>query len=331
MKNNKNKFPSLTDVPVLLMIFVRPKQLSGSFNAIKEARPSKLLIVSDGPRDSHPTDRVLNDECKEMVKDIDWECEVFHKYSEVNRGMYVTAYNAFKWAFSLVDRLIFIEDDVVPNFSFFSFCEEMLNKYENDLRIHTIGGMNHLGIYNPPTADYFFSKAGSIWGFAIWKRTYELFDYDLKFNEDPYHKKMLIESFHKSHRIHVKKSIELKRQNFLKNQEMGDFEFINAASFFLSSGLMILPKYNLISCHGISENAEHNVNHPLKLPKSIRRLFNMKTYELQFPLKHPNYIIADIKYEELVYKIMGNSRLIRFSRRIEGIIRRIFYGFILRK
>ncbi len=207
MINTNNKFPALTDVPVLLMIFVRPKQLTDSFNAIKKARPSKLLIVSDGPRDSHPTDKDLNDICKKIVEDIDWECEVHYRYSEVNRGMYVTAYDAFKWAFSLVDRLIFIEDDVVPNQSFFKFCEEMLNKYENDLRVHTICGLNHLGVYEDPTADYFFSKAGSIWGFALWKRTYDTFEYDLRFNEDLYYKKLLVNSFHKAYRKYLKNSI----------------------------------------------------------------------------------------------------------------------------
>jgi hypothetical protein len=328
---NEKKLISLTDVPVLLMIFVRPDKLSKSFAAIKKARPSTLLIVSDGPRDSHPNDKILNDQCKAIVNEIDWDCKVHHQYSDINRGMYVTGYNAFKWAFTLVDRLIFLEDDIVPNQSFFKFCEEMLLKYENDLRVHSIMGMNHAGIYKPPTADYFFSKGGSIWGFAMWKRTFETFEFDLRINDDAYHKDILLNSFPKTYRKQIKEKIVAKRDKFLSNNELGDFELINAISFFLNNGLMIIPKYNLISCHGISENAGHNVNHPLKLPKSVRRLFYMKTYELQFPLKHPSYMIADIKYEELVYKIMGNSRLIRFTRRIEGIIRRIFYGFILRK
>jgi hypothetical protein len=331
MIKNIDLFPALTDVPVLLMIFVRPKQLTESFNSIKKARPSKLLIVSDGPRKSHPNDKELNDDCKKIVEDIDWECEVFHQYSEINKGMYVTAYNAFKWAFSLVDRLIFLEDDIVPNLSFFKFCEEMLEKHKNDLRIHSICGMNHLGTYQPPQADYFFSKRGSVWGFALWKRTYELFEYDLKFNEGIYHKNLLLNSFPKIDQEIIKKSIELKRNKFLQKGEMADFELVFGASLYLQSGLIIIPKRNLISCHGISENAGHNVNHPLKLPKSIRRLFYMKTYELDFPIKHPKYVITDPNYENLVYKIMGKNNFVRFSRRVESLVRRFFYGVILKK
>lgn len=325
------KFPALTNIPVLLMIFVRPEKLVESFGEVKKARPSKLLIVSDGPRLTHPNDKKLNEECKKIVLDIDWECEIFYKYSEVNQGMYVTAYESLKWAFGLVDRLVFLEDDVVPNQSFFPFCEELLEKYKDDLRIHSICGMNHAGIYTPPTADYFFAKAGSIWGFALWKRTFDTFEYDLNFSQDVYSFNLLINSYQKTYRKHKKEAILSKRNKFEENNEMGDFELINSASFFLSNGVMIIPKKNMINCIGISENAGHNVNHPLKLPKSLRRLFYMETYELSFPISHPKYVIADPDYEKLVLNYMGKNGLVRFSRRVEGIIRRLFYGAILKK
>lgn len=323
MENKKS--PSLTTTPVFLMIFVRPEKLIESFKAVKRARPSTLLIVSDGPRLTHPNDKALNDECKAMVLDIDWECEVFYKYSDINQGMYVTAYEGLKWAFSLVDRLIFLEDDVVANQSFFYFCEELLEKYKDDARIHCICGMNHNGIYDPPSADYFFAKAGSIWGFALWKRTFETFEYDLNFSQDTYSLNLLVNSYHKTYRQEIKKSILLKRKKFEDNNEMGDFELINGASFFLNNRLMIIPKKNMIKCIGISENAGHNVNHPLKLPKSIRRLFYIKTYELTFPIKHPRYIIADPDYREIVLSIMGKNKLVRFARRVEGVLRRVLY------
>jgi hypothetical protein len=245
--------------------------------------------------------------------------------------MYVTAYEGLKWAFSQVDKLIFLEDDVVPNQSFFPFCEELLEKYKDDLRIHTICGMNHEGIYKPPPYDYFFAKSGSIWGFALWKRTFDTFDYDLNFSLDPYSLNLLIQSYDKSYRKNVKEMILYKRKKFEDNDEKGDFELINGASFFLQHGLMIIPTKNMISCHGISENASHNVNHPLKLPKSIRRLFYMKTYELNFPIKHPKYVIADSDYEKLVLNYMGKNKLVRLSRRVEGIIRRLFYSVLLKK
>jgi hypothetical protein len=327
----KSKLPSLTDVPVFLMIFVRPEQLKESFTAIKKARPSKLFIVSDGPRTSHPNDSILNNKCKEIVLEIDWECEVHHKYSEVNQGMYVTCYEGLKWAFDQVDRLIFLEDDIVPNQSFFPFCEELLEKYKNDSRIHSICGMNHVGVYESPSADYFFARAGSIWGFAIWKRTFDTFEYDLNFTQDKYSFDLLINSYEKTYRKEIKNAIISKRKRWEENMEKGDFELISSASFFLNNRLMIIPSRNMICCRGISENSGHNTNHPLKLPKSIRRLFDMKTHELKWPLKHPKYIITDTNYEKLVLKCMGKNKSIRLFRKIEYIMRRLFYGILLRK
>lgn len=321
-----SKHPALIDVPVFLMFFVRPNELTLTFNAIKKARPSTLILVSDGPRLTHVNDKELNEKCKQIVSEIDWECTVYQKYSDINQGMFVTAYESFKWAFEKVDKFIFLEDDVVPNNSFFKFCETLLEKYKNDLRVHTICGMNHNEVYTKPTADYFFSKAGSIWGFAIWKRTFESFEYNLAFNDDEYAKNLLIKSYPKNFQKKIKQEIESKRKLFLEKNKMGDFELVNGASFFLQNGLMIVPTKNLISCHGISENAEHNVNNPKKTPKAIRRLFNMKTYEMQFPLQHPKYVIADTEYESMVHKIMGNSNFIKFSRRIEAIIRQFIYS-----
>ena len=315
------KKKSLIDTPVLLMLFVRPEQLLKSFNAVKLARPSKLFLLSDGPRKNYDSDKELNDKCKEIVEDINWECEVYHKYSKLNQGMYITAYEGFKWCFSFVDRVIFLEDDIVANQSFFKFCDELLEKYKNDLRIHSICGMNHVGQYDGPASDYFFSKQGSIWGFALWKRTFDSFEYNLNFTQDKYSFNLFLNSIPKNNRRSIKSNIILKRKNWEENNELGDFELISFAAFHLQNGLRIIPKNNMISCHGISENSGHSVNNKLKLPKSIRSLFFMKTYEISFPIKHPNYVIGDSKYDELVLKYMGVNNVIRFFRKVETKLR----------
>lgn len=59
-----------------------------------------------------------------------------------------------KWAFSIVDKCIILEDDIVPSLSFFPFCIELLNRYEDDKRIDRICGMNLLGTYETGS-DYF--------------------------------------------------------------------------------------------------------------------------------------------------------------------------------
>ncbi|WP_395046121.1 hypothetical protein [Flavobacterium sp.] len=326
------KKKAISKVPVLLMFFVRPEKLMHSFEAVKKARPEKLFLVSDGPRVTHPNDKYLNDQCRVIVDDIDWECEVHHFYSEENKGMHYIAMTAFKKTFEIVDRLIFLEDDVVPCQSFFPYCEELLEKYKDDLRIQKICGMNHQGVYESPSADYFFSKAGSIWGFALWKRTFEAFEEDLAFTQDAYHFNLLLKSLPKTINGSAKRnSILLRKQWEADQNTVVPYELANAASFYLNNSLLIVPKKNMINCMGISANAGHNVDHPLKLPSVIRSLFYMKTYELTFPLKHPKYIINDVDYEKIVLNKMGKNKFILFTRRVEGVLRRIFYGYLLKK
>lgn len=313
----------LIDVPVFITFFVRPEKFSLVFDEIRKARPKTLFLVADGPREGFPDDFRLNEECKLIAANIDWECEVYRRYSDVNLGIDNNSYWGLKWAFQYVDRLIFLEDDILPSQSFFKFCDELLEKYLHDQRIYMISGMNHLGVYRKPSSDYFFSRAGSIWGFAIWKRSFELFEENLDYVTDEYALKLLKEScptfYRKSFLVEAKKQ----RLKSLETGKISSFESLSGAAFYLNNGLILVSSKNLISCLGISENSGHSVNNKYKLPKAIRNLFFMKTYDLKLPIKHPRYILADLEYEKMLYKIMGKNIYVGFYRRVEGIIRRI--------
>jgi len=185
--------------------------------------------------------------------------------------------------------------------------------------------MNHLGHYKKPTADYFFSKAGSIWGFAIWKRTFNLLEPDLSYTTDKYALKLIKEACPKANQNHFLIESKRQRDKTLTTGKIVSFEMLTGASFFLSNGLLIIPKKNLISCIGISENSGHSVNHPKKLPRATRNLFYMATYNLDFPLVHPKYYSPDIEYEKMVYKRLGLGSVITFFRKVEGKLRRMVF------
>ena len=160
--------PSLVDVPVLILFFNRPQQLSQVFEQVRKARPSKLFLYQDGPRGERDLPGIKA--CREVVDQIDWECEVHRKYQEKNYGCDPSEYISQKWAFSMVDKCIVLEDDDVPSVSFFTFCKEMLDRYEQDTRITMIAGFNNEEITPDVPYDYFFASTFSIWGWASWKR-----------------------------------------------------------------------------------------------------------------------------------------------------------------
>lgn len=166
--------PALVDVPVLILFFNRPQQLSQVFEQVKKARPSRLFLYQDGARNEHDLPGIKA--CREIVSQIDWECEVERFYQEKNFGCDPSEYISQKWAFSKVDKCIVLEDDDVPSVSFFRFCKEMLDKYEHDTRISMIAGFNPEEISKDIPYDYFFATTFSIWGWASWKRVVDQWD-----------------------------------------------------------------------------------------------------------------------------------------------------------
>ena len=136
------KYPAKTDIAVLLLFFTRSDTFRQVFEAVRQARPSKLLLYQDGPRGERDLPGI--EACREIASDehIDWACEVHRQYLDHNQGCDPSGFRSHQWAFSLADKVIVLEDDVVPAQSFFPFCKEMLDRYENDERISMIAGFN---------------------------------------------------------------------------------------------------------------------------------------------------------------------------------------------
>jgi hypothetical protein len=299
----------------------RPRQFSLVFDQIKLARPSKLFLYQDGPRQNHPDDLLNILKCREIATNIDWDCEVNRFYQETNYGCDPSEYLAQKWFFSYVDQGIVLEDDDVPSQSFFPFCKEMLERYANDERINFIAGMNHLGEYSRFNESYFFSSTCSIWGWATWKRTIDQWDDKLSFLNDSSCLELL--------KINMgKKLFNNKMKSWITHKNLGIpfYESILDSSVLLNSQFNIIPAKNLISNIGISESSTHSSDTLKKLPRKIRKLFFMKTYELEFPLKHPKYILIDNYYSKKVNKILANGYpLIKYMRRIETKIYKSYF------
>ncbi len=309
------------DVPVMLFIFVRPHTLTKVFEVISDVKPSVLFLVSDGPRENVPTDKEKILKSREVVDTIDWDCEVHRLYSDTNQGMYETERMAREYAFKYVDRLILLEDDVIPSKSFFKFCGELLEEYKDDYRINRICGMNHLGVYKEPSSDYFFSKEGSIWGYAIWKRTHENYDYSFHYSEDKYTIKRLMENTLKGKKMKAK-YLNFPKGIFVDGKRPGP-EFFLSSACELYHQLNIVSSINLVKNIGVGQESTNSGKEYRLLPKGIRRVFNMETYEHSFPLQHPKYVIEDRRYLKKVYRIMGwGHPLVILYRKIEIFLRK---------
>lgn len=316
--------PYKTDVAVLLLFFTRTRETKLVFEAIKEARPSKLFLYQDGPREGrNDIDGIM--ECRKIVEDIDWECEVYKNYLKKNQGCDPSGFMARKWMFSIVDKGIVLEDDCVPSQSFFPYCKELLDRYENDPRIEMICGMNTLGTYDCGDQDYFFSTSGSIWGCAYWKRVIDEWDGNYTFLNDSYACSLIEDQLGKEY---GKNYLDLCRKRALEKKEY--FESIQGSDWLLNSRLNIIPKRNMISNVGLTPDAVHTVGaNLLHLPRKIRTLYYAKTYDVVFPLRHPKYLANDRKYVKQLNDVMKGTKLERVFhlRSIEAFCNRLFPFF----
>lgn len=311
------KHPYKTDIAVLMLFFNRPNTFRHVFAAVREARPSKLFLYQDGARDGNEKDLPGVAECREIASDenIDWDCEVHRMYQTRNYGCDPSEYISQKWAFSIVDKCIILEDDDVPSQSFFPFCKEMLDRYENDDRITMVSGFNTDETTNGVPYDYFFTSAFSIWGWASWRRVVDKWDGDYGFMSDDFNRRQL-ESIVKERGY---------RTDFMKmcadHAAAGKpfYESVFWASMLMNNGLAIMPTHNMVSNIGATVDSTHYS--ALKtMPHGMRRIFTMKRHDVAFPLKHPKYVMEYMPYKHHLYRTMGwNHPWVKIVRSLEEL------------
>lgn len=306
------KYSSKIDLSVLMLFFNRPDTLQLVFNEVKKARPARLFLYQDGPRNEQDMENVLA--CRRIVEDIDWECIVHKNYQEQNYGCDPSGFLSQQWAFSLTDKCAVLEDDCVPSQSFFRFCKEMLDKYEHDERIVLIEGFNNEEVTTDVEGDYFFTSFFSIWGWASWSRVINQRDGSYSFMDNP---------------ISVRQLKALVKQRGVRNDFMQMcrehkmagkpyFESVFWSYMLLNSGLAIMPTHNLVNNVGLTAGSTHYSNNLATLPHGLRRIFTMKRFELQFPLQEPSYMLDHVAYKERAYRINAwNHPWIKIGRSLE--------------
>ncbi|MEX2151180.1 MAG: hypothetical protein WD793_13295 [Steroidobacteraceae bacterium] len=155
------------DTAVLLLAFNRPDTTLRVFDAIRKARPARLYVAVDGPRAARDGEAALCEEVRRIASAVDWPCALHTRFREENLGCKRSVSSAIDWFFSQQDRGIILEDDCLPSASFFRFCEELLQRFEDDPRVFSVQG-NFFGGARNAEASYLYSKMFYMWGWASW-------------------------------------------------------------------------------------------------------------------------------------------------------------------
>lgn len=272
------------DTPVALIIFNRPDTTELVFAEIARAKPAKLLIIADGPRKDHPEDRQKCAAARAIINRVDWECEVLKNYSGVNLGCGKRPSTGISWVFTHVDRAIILEDDCVPNPTFFRFCDELLERLHDDERVMQINGNNFQFGHNRTSYSYFFSRHNICWGWASWRRAWRYFDMGVKLWPT------LRDTSWLQDIAEHPGAVEYWRDKFDRaydsegNIDYWDYQWTFAC--WANNGLSVSPNTTLVSNIGFGKEATHT-----KSPNTI--LAELPSDEMAFPLQHPPYIARD--------------------------------------
>lgn len=306
------------DIAVLCIFFARPEQFAKSFEQVRKARPRVLLLWQDGPREGRPDDIENIMKCREIADNIDWECEVHRNYHDKNMGCDPSTFYSHKWAFSIVDKCIILEDDVVTSDSFFPFCKDLLDKYENDTRVDRICGQTLYGGVPDKRYSYFFGRSGSSIGWASWRRVAETWEEDYGFINDDYYVDL---ARHRFNNKRFEKSVAKIKQR--QKEGIPYWENIIGMRTTLHSGLVIYPTVNMVENVGTSANATHAPDDISELPKEIQQIFITHAEEIEFPLKHPPYVIEDYHYFDEIMSHREPNFGRKLHRKLEHAYRKI--------
>jgi len=247
----------LFKTPILFIVFNRPDTTDIVFKRIREIKPRQLFVAADGPREGKKGEMEKCEEVRNIIrKGIDWECDLHLKFSETNLGCGRAESSAMLWFFEAVGEGIVVEDDTLPDLSFFNFCEQLLDRYRNDDSIKMICGNNFQNGRSRGDGSYYFSRYTHSWGYASWWRAWKDYDFNLeKINGEEF-RSLLDENFEKEDEQEYWRAVY---KNFRDGKfDTWDFQFL--FTMWKNGGKTIIPNANLVTNIGFGNNATHTVN-----------------------------------------------------------------------
>ena len=267
--------------PVVFIIFNRPELAARVFSEIVKVRPTQLFVISDGPRRNICGEAARVAQSRAIIERVNWPCKILTNYSDHNMGCRARVSSGIDWVFQQVSEAIVLEDDCLPDITFFRFCQELLEKYRHDQRVGMISGNNFQFNFTINSDSYYFSNLNHIWGWATWADRWQN-DYDVELRHWP--------RVRDENRVRDWFATQQERDAFAFNLdrtyalEIDTWDYQWNFGSRLNGRLSIMPNVNLISNIGFGVEATHTKEH--------NEFSNLPTTPIVFPLQHPTAIFA---------------------------------------
>ena len=83
------------------------------------------------------------------------------------------------------------------------------------------------------------------------------------------------------------------------------YETLIQAALLLNGQMSIVPRHNMISNIGVTDESTHYAGSIATTPRGLRRIFTMGRHNLERPLRHPADVIDHVAFRRRVYRIMA--------------------------
>lgn len=301
-------------IPVALFTFKRKDTVFRIIDQLSIVKPEKLYIISDGPRNQIEKEIIID--VRKSIEDyISWDCEIIRNYADENKGVYNRIGEGAKWVFSMEEKAIFLEDDNLPEITFFRFCEELLDYHKDNSQVLWICGTNYLKESCPSDgSSYMFTKHLLPCGWASWSSKFlKYYDGELSLlNEKSIIKRISREYWNKA--LFNQEMLLVKKTKYLLENDKRKASWDRQMSFSIrAQGLYgISPTRNQIENIGVDIHSIHGGTSFKNV--MTRRFCGIKTLPLEFPLIHPKIILRDIEYEKktgniILYPLMTRIKI----------------------
>ncbi len=311
MTNNNLEFipPDPLNTAVLFLVFNRLDTTKQVFEAIRQAKPPRLYIAADGARErKEGEEERVNVVRNYIISNIDWECEVKTFFRERNFGCKMAIIEAIDWFFVNEEMGIILEDDCLPNQSFFLFCEELLGKYSENTSVSAISGTNINGI-SSTESDYFYSLIGGNWGWATWRSSWNNFHSDITSFLTDENLSIIESNLNNKRLFSAVKSIYKNNIDSMEN-DAWDFQWLFIR--LLNNQLTVVPKRNLISNIGFIADSTHTSD-------TESPLANLKSYPIDWPMNFPTNFDVNSEYDQSNSKYFSPSIVDRIISKLKRV------------
>lgn len=291
-------FPSFL-TPVLLLVFNRPDQTEALIATLRGIRPARVYVHADGARAHVSGESEKVAAVREIIEQIDWPCAVETLYRTENKGLRAGVFGALEWFFEQEEQGIILEDDCLPDTTFFPFCAELLERYAENHEVMHIGGSNvaekqtrHL------PESYFFTKFSFVWGWATWRRAWQKMRLDL----DGLAAFEAADSLANTLQNPMARAYLYDKFRATRSKQNNSWAYAWFYSILINKGLCIVPTRNLVQNTGIGDP---NATHTQKAdPRAA-----MRAGSLTFPLQHPTHQAVMPSLEQPLFYAAQKSRI----------------------